>query len=218
MAGSSLRGELCSLTPVLTHLCINPPLAGLQESPSQHWAQSPKGQGVPSYSPATGPASTHPNPIMGVDPRRGCPAFKMSPKPGIGHTLGEVRMVSIAGTETSARHVALARLACSPSQPRRGRDGAAIPRLPRGHVQIHIQEVVSLLPTNVEAPVLPRKANSYRQDSELSRATHRGKRMLQNPLQDSASSFPSLNDHREALHYKAQTRATQQHHHSPPSH
>lgn len=74
------------------------------------------------------------------------------------------------------------------------------------------------LPTHVEAPALLRKANSYRQNSELSRATRRGKQMLQNPLQDSASSFPSLNHHHEALHYKAQTRATQHHHHSPPSH
>lgn len=41
----------------------------------------------------------------------------------------------------------------------KGKDRAAIPR---GHVQIHVREEISSLPTAVEAPALLRKAKYYR--------------------------------------------------------
>lgn len=98
-------------------------------------------------------------------------------KPGRGHVLGEVGMVS--GTRRRARCAAPARLAHFPSQLRGGRDRAAVPRLPKGHIQIHIRRGALITASEVGAPRLLGKGKSYREQGS-SRQSHRGKRVLQN--------------------------------------
>lgn len=69
----------------------------------------------------------------------------------------------VSGTQRRARCAAPARFAHFPSQLRGGRDRAAVPRHPKGHIQIHVRRGALITASGVEAPRLLGKGESYRE-------------------------------------------------------